>query len=291
MNIPFMLQLAKNRKILASSMTPVPAPAKYPASSPMLARAKFLTSRSRKPIEAQAGEPNETNGNGNKLKPEDNVSTDSFESADNSNKRNIIDRIRSVVSSSPQNVSTNFQPVLPPPTTANKIGRFFSLKSGGFFGGKSNLMDTVPSGSNTSLNSLNDTKDRTIKNKKHAELEAKKLQEQEKKGLRRKGSFKENKFNAKDTNNDNQGNEKAMQNNEKSARRQGGKQSGAFYTLNKTGNDNIKEGSEGRKVPGGIINKESAKGNNKRYLGEKESSKEIEGVSQDTKLEKVGEIF
>ena len=117
-------------------MVPIQAPSKYPAS-PMLARAKFLTSRSRRAIEPQLAEDNGANGSTRNLKTEENNVIDGSESPENSNKKNIIDRIRSVVSSSPQNVSTNFQPVLPPPTTANKIGRFFSLKSGGFFGGKS----------------------------------------------------------------------------------------------------------------------------------------------------------
>ena len=271
-------------------MVPVPGPTKYPAS-PMLARAKFLTSRSRKTTaDLQITESNA------KGKGEDNISMDSADSPEN-NKKNIIDRIRSVVSSSPQNVSTNFQPVLPPPTTANKIGRFFSLKSGGFFGGKSNLMDTVPSGSNTSLNSIqsNDPKEKGIKNKKQAE-EAKKLQEQQdKKGLKRRGSLKGNKANnTRDSSTDNtgNGNRKGLYNVQtqgKTSREEGEvKQSGAFYTLNKASGESHKVASgDSRKIPNtGLHN---ARVNN---LGEKEVKKD--GVTDNVlglKTEKVSMVI
>jgi hypothetical protein len=253
-------------------------PQSKPPASPMLARAKFLTSRSRRTIEAQMAQDNGDNVSGKNVKTDDNTSVDGTESPENSNKKNIIDRIRSVVSSSPQNVSTHFQPVLPPPTTANKIGRFFSLKSGGFFGGKSNLMDTVPSGSNTSLNSINDPKERGIKSKKTPE-EAKTLQEQQdKKGLQRRGSLKGNKANTRDRSNDNLGNGNrksfVLQSQGKTAREEGVKQSGAFYTLNKAGDKT--PGAESRKIPVGVVH--NARGNNIKNLGEKDVRKDIESM-------------
>ena len=282
-------QLAKNRKILAASMVPIQGPSKYPAS-PMLARAKFLTSRSRKNIDVQAGDQNTDNSSVKNAKSEEHLIGEELDSSENSNKKNIIERIRSVVSSSPQNVSTSFQPVLPPPTTANKIGRFFSLKSGGFFGGKSNLMDTVPSGSNTSLNSLssmNDPKgDQGIKSKKNLE-ETKKLQEQQqqqnKKGLQRTGSLKRNKVTGRDSSVDKLGNGNrkgfVLQSQDKSTKEEGVKQSGAFYTLNKAGQNNT-QGNESRKIPGGVVRKESAKGNNVKNLGEKDVRKGVENVTE-----------
>ena len=283
------MQLAKNRKILAASMVPQQGPGKYPAS-PMLARAKFLTSRSRK--NAEVVEQNADNASVKTAKSEEHLIGEELEASENSNKKNIIERIRSVVSSSPQNVSTSFQPVLPPPTTANKIGRFFSLKSGGFFGGKSNLMDTVPSGSNTSLNSLssmksmNDPKiEQGMKNKKNLE-DSKKLQEQQqqqnKKGLQRTGSLKRNKVNGRDSSTDKLGNENrkglVLQSQDKSKKEEGAKQSGAFYTLNKAGQNNI-QGNESRKVPGGSVQIKSARGNNLKNLGEKDVRKGVENVT------------
>ena len=287
--------MAKNRKILAASMVPQQGPGKYPAS-PMLARAKFLTSRSRK--NAEAVEQNADNASVKTAKSEEHLIGEELEASENSNKKNIIERIRSVVSSSPQNVSTSFQPVLPPPTTANKIGRFFSLKSGGFFGGKSNLMDTVPSGSNTSLNSLssmksmNDRKtpidpkmEQGMKNKKNLE-DSKKLQEQQqqqnKKGLQRTGSLKRNKVNGRDSSTDKLGNENrkglVLQSQDKSKKEEGAKQSGAFYTLNKAGQNNI-QGNESRKIPGGSVQIKSARGNNLKNLGEKDVRKGVENVT------------
>ena len=281
--------MAKNRKILAASMVPQQGPGKYPAS-PMLARAKFLTSRSRK--NAEAVDQNADNASVKTAKSEEHLIGEDIDSSENSNKKNIIERIRSVVSSSPQNVSTSFQPVLPPPTTANKIGRFFSLKSGGFFGGKSNLMDTVPSGSNTSLNSLssmksmNDPKmEQGMKNKKNLE-DSKKLQEQQqqqnKKGLQRTGSLKRNKVNGRDSSTDKLGNENrkglVLQSQDKLKKEEGAKQSGAFYTLNKAGQNNI-QGNESRKIPGGSVQIKSARGNNLKNLGEKDVRKGVENVT------------
>ena len=284
-----MFQLAKNRKILAASMVPIQPPSKYPAS-PMLARAKFLTSRSRKNVEPQVSDPNADNTSVKTAKSEEHLTGEEFDASESSNKKNIIERIRSVVSSSPQNVSTSFQPVLPPPTTANKIGRFFSLKSGGFFGGKSNLMDTVPSGSNTSLNSMssmNDLKaDQAMKNKKNAE-ETKKLQEQQqsnsKKVLQRTGSLKRNKVNARDSSTDKLGNGNrkgfVVPSQDKPGKEEGVKQSGAFYTLNKAGDNTTPGNKESRKMPVGVVHRNAAKGNNVRNLGEKDVKKGAENVT------------
>ena len=283
-------------------MIPVQGPTKYP-SSPMLARAKFLTSRSRRPSDPQVTEGKSENSNGKNMKKDDNYVTDGFESSENTNKKNIIDRIRSVVSSSPQNTSTNFQPGLPPPTTTNKIGRFFSLKSGGFFGGKllnspgptncpTNLMDTVPSRSTTSLNSLPDTKETLAKSQKNTE-DTKKLQDLDKKGLKRRGSLKENKVQVRDPRTDNPGNGNkvglVVQNQDMVVGEGGVQQPGAFYTLNK-GGDNRIIGGDFRKIPGGVVVRQRAKGNIVKELGEKDVMKYTEGVTDkmlQSKIEKV----
>ena len=198
-----LFQLAMNRKILAASMMP-PTQGRPPAS-PMLARAKILTSRvTRRLSDTESTEDQ-------KREPHNNSTEDSNSNADSSsehNKKNIIDRIRSVVSSPSQSNGSSsskstFQPNMPPPS--NKIGRFFGIKPGGLFGTKllpspsptnfsTNLMDTVPSGSTSSLNSLASetaNEKRTKVAQKSVEQNTQSIQSSKKGGLKRTGSLKD----------------------------------------------------------------------------------------------------
>ena len=96
--------------------------------------------------------------------------------------------------------------------------------------------------------------------------------------MQRRGSLKGNKANTRDRSNDNLGNGNrksfVLQSQGKTAREEGVKQSGAFYTLNKAGDKT--PGAESRKVPVGVVH--NARGNNIKNLGEKDVRKDNEGM-------------
>ena len=68
-------------------MVPVQGPSKYPAS-PMLARAKFLTSRSRKSVDPQTPDPNADNASVKTAKSEEHLIGEEFDQSESSNKKN-----------------------------------------------------------------------------------------------------------------------------------------------------------------------------------------------------------
>ena len=104
-----------------------------------------------------------------------------------------------------------------------------------------------------------------------------------KKGLQRTGSLKRNKVNARDSSNDKLGNANrkgfVVQSQDKPGKEEGVKQSGAFYTLNKTGDNIIPGNKESRKIPAGVVHRNSAKGNNVKNLGEKDVKKGVENIT------------